>query len=340
MAVPIALLTLPMFIGTLVNWLLFGTLLVQIYIYYAAFPQDPRWAKRGVALVLIVELVETFGNLHDVIGVFGSGWGDLEALDRVGWAWFSVPVLGPLISSIGQAFFAYRIYLIGQSIYLPILVCLTSTLQLGAGIWTGVNIAKAGRFSLLQEDNTVATTLWLASTSVCDLLIMAGMVYHLLKSRQREFSRLNPAISKVLLVTVETGMICTIFVLVDLYLFVSHKGTNLHLAMCDPLSKIYSNSILLIFNSRARVTYPGTQNSRYSTPHLNSGSRLSRPGPGNTTTIRFAGRDSAFAVTTTESSEMGVLEAGKQYDFRDPKVLVEHHEEDAQIGKREDAFVV
>jgi hypothetical protein len=37
-----------------------------------------------------------------------------------------------------------------------------------------------------------------------------------------------------------------VFVLVDIYLFASYKGTNYHLAVCIELSKIYSNSILLV----------------------------------------------------------------------------------------------
>ncbi|KAF7294629.1 hypothetical protein MIND_00999500 [Mycena indigotica] len=326
MAVTVALLTLPMFIGIVVNWLLLGILLVQIYIYYAAFPQDPNWAKRGVAIVLFAELLETFSNFHDMIEIFGLGWGDMEALDRVGWAWFSTPVLGPFISSIGQGFFAYRIYLIGQSVYLPILVYLTSMLQLGAGVWGAVNMCKAGRFSALQEhDILVPTALWLSSTLICDLLIMFGMVYNLLKSRQREFNRINSTISKVLLLTVETGMICTIVVVVDLYLFLAYKKTNLHLATCFELSKFYSNSILLIFNSRARVTYPGTQHS-HSSSH---GSSTSRPVVENTTIIRFAGpRDNTSAATTTsESLSVLELEREKQssYDLHVPKV--EQHED-------------
>jgi hypothetical protein len=46
--------------------------------------------------------------------------------------------------------------------------------------------------------------------------------------------------------TAETGVLCALFALVDLYLFATYKGTNYHLALCIELSKIYSNSILLV----------------------------------------------------------------------------------------------
>ncbi|KAJ7063639.1 hypothetical protein C8F01DRAFT_1230091, partial [Mycena amicta] len=265
MAVQIVQLTLPMFLGCIVNWLLFGVLLVQIYIYYAAFPQDNRWSKIAVALVLFLEVVETISDTRDTAKAFGAGWGNVDVLDAVGWAWFSVPVMSPLIASVGQGFFAFRIYVIGRrSIWLPIIISLVSLLQLASGIWTGVNICIAGKFSLLQEHNAVATSLWLASTSFCDLLIVFGMVYHLWGSHEREFSRISSAVSRILLLTVETGLLCVIFALVDLYLFLGFKGTNYHLGVCIELSKIYSNSILLIFNSRVHISYRDAQDTQRS----------------------------------------------------------------------------
>jgi hypothetical protein len=58
-----------------------------------------------------------------------------------------------------------------------------------------------------------------------------------------------------------------VFVLVDIYLFASYKGTNYHLAVCIELSKIYSNSILLVHFSfgRRKKTRINSLDSRSST---------------------------------------------------------------------------
>ncbi|KAF7294606.1 hypothetical protein MIND_00997200 [Mycena indigotica] len=306
--VPLAQITLPLFVGTIMNWLLFGVLLVQIYIYYVAFPKDPRWAKLGVAAIILLELLETITDSREMVNTFGLRWGDMEELDIVGMAWFGVPIIGPLIASIGQGVFAWRIYLISQSIYLPVLISLTSAVQLAAGFWTGINISKAGRFSLLQDRNVIPTSLWLASTSLCDLLIMFGMVYYLIRTREREFSRISSAISRILFLTVETGAICTAVVLADLYLFLAFKGTNLHLALCIELSKIYSNSILLIFNSRARITHRDAQDAHISL-HIPELKTLSLPG--HPTEMPRA--DSSTSSTITQSSEDAVAHEKKEY---------------------------
>ncbi|KAJ7705333.1 hypothetical protein B0H17DRAFT_1193033 [Mycena rosella] len=150
-------LTLPMFIGTLLNWSLFGTLLVQIHIYFSAFPNDPKLSKLLVVLVLVLEVIETFSGAHDMINTFALGWGNIEALDNVDWAWFSVPVMGSIVASVGQLFFSRRIQIIGRNPFVTGLVIITSVAQLVAGIWVGVVICRAGKFSLLQDDNLIAT---------------------------------------------------------------------------------------------------------------------------------------------------------------------------------------
>ncbi|KAJ7118657.1 hypothetical protein C8R43DRAFT_1077207 [Mycena crocata] len=252
---PVEKLTLPMLIGTLLNWGLFGTLLVQTYIYFSAFPKDRRASKLLVAGVFALELIETAANTRDMIHIFGVGWGTMDALDDVGWAWFSVPVLGSVNACVGQLFFAWRIYIISHNIYLSGLVISISLVQLAAGVWTGINICLAKKFSLLQDHNLKATATWLAATALCDLVIVVSIVFYLVASRRREFRKTNSILSRIIRVTVETGVVCALFALVDLYLFATYKGTNFHLALCIELGKIYSNSILLVLNSRARIRH-------------------------------------------------------------------------------------
>ncbi|KAJ6567047.1 hypothetical protein B0H19DRAFT_1139243 [Mycena capillaripes] len=53
----------------------------------------------------------------------------------------------------------------------------------------------------------------------------------------------------------ETGLLCALFAIIDLFLFATYKGTNYHLSICIELSKVYSNSMLTILNSRAQIRY-------------------------------------------------------------------------------------
>ncbi|KAJ7084819.1 hypothetical protein B0H15DRAFT_847710 [Mycena belliarum] len=255
----VAQLVLPLFLGTLINWSLFGTFLVQTYIYFLAFPKDRRLCKLLVGFVLFLELVETISNGHDVINIFGAGWGNMEALDDVGWAWFSVPVMGSIVACVGQLFYARRIYIIGHNLYICGLIIIVSVIQLGGGIWTGVEICIARKYSLLQYNNVVATATWLAATALCDLIIVFSTVFFLVKLRQPRFRATYSNVSRIIRMTLTTGLLCASFALFDLFLFVMYKGTNYHLALCIELSKMYSNSILLILNSRGQFIHPSSE---------------------------------------------------------------------------------
>ncbi|KAJ6606008.1 hypothetical protein DFH09DRAFT_1119042 [Mycena vulgaris] len=156
MSVEIEKLTLPIFIGTL-NWTLFGILGVQVGIYFVAFPKDRTYSKILVLFVFLIEILATLTNTRDTVRLFGAGWGNRDVLDEVGWAWFSVPIIGSISAAVGQLFFAWRIYIIGKTRYIPALILAITSVQLGAGIWSGIEICLARRFSDLQSSNLKPT---------------------------------------------------------------------------------------------------------------------------------------------------------------------------------------
>ncbi|KAJ7253315.1 hypothetical protein B0H12DRAFT_1051085 [Mycena haematopus] len=281
----VAQFTLPMFIGTILSWALFGILLVQVYIYFSVFRKDPAWLKLIIIFVVCLEVLETLTSTRDMTHVFGTGWGNRDALDDVGWAWFSAPVMGSisefliylwpyrddmsLVAFVCQVFYGWRIYNIGKSRLSSAsfaTIALVASVQLAAGIWTGVEICRAGKFSLFQSQNLRPTATWLAMTSVSDLLIVCCTIFFLRNSTDPEFTskRTNSLVSRLILITVQTGGMCMLFALVNLFLFVTYKGTNYHLAVCIELSKIYSNSILLILNSRAHMGHECNYATNYS----------------------------------------------------------------------------
>ncbi|KAJ7611657.1 hypothetical protein FB45DRAFT_313632 [Roridomyces roridus] len=251
---PVGELTIPLYVGTVMNWMLLGALGVQIYIYFLAFPRDRPFIKILVALVGVAEICQTMGDSRDTAKIFGAQWGDANALDEVGWAFFSVPVLGSLVASVGQIFFAYRIHVIGQkALIVPAVIIVVTAFQLGAGIWTAILICRAGHFSQLK--NLHPPIAWLSATAADDLLIVAGTVFYILKAQEPGFRHTRAILTRIIKVTVTTGVLCAVFAIIDLVLFVHFDGNNFHLGVCIWLSKLYSNSMLAILNSRARIVH-------------------------------------------------------------------------------------
>lgn len=87
--------------------------------------------------------------------------------------------------------------------------------------------------------------IWLGGTALCDLIIAMAMIYYLTQSRTG-FKSTNVLITKVIRVTVETGLICAAFAIIDLSFFLGYRDNNYHLAPSIALSKLYSNSLLVV----------------------------------------------------------------------------------------------
>ncbi|KAJ7290257.1 hypothetical protein C8J57DRAFT_1275538 [Mycena rebaudengoi] len=242
----------PILVGTILNWTLFGTLFVQVYLYFIAFPADRRFTKILVAFVFAAEILHTLTETRKTVEIFGTGWGNQDLFDDVGWAWFSVPVVGSTIATVCQNFFAYRIYILSSKIWIPGIIAILTIVQIGSGIWSGVQVYNAHKFSAVR-DTLKTTAVWLTVSAACDLIIVVATVLCLAKERNPEFRRqTNVTISRIIRLAVETGVVCAIFALLDLALLAKFKN-NYHLAVCMPLSKIYSNSIMVILNSRAYI---------------------------------------------------------------------------------------
>ena len=87
--------------------------------------------------------------------------------------------------------------------------------------------------------------IWLGGTALCDIIIAASMLYYLHKTKT-SFKRTATLLSRVVSVTVETGLICATFAILALVFFVTFKEITYHLTPSITLSKLYSNSLLAV----------------------------------------------------------------------------------------------
>ncbi|KAF7323893.1 hypothetical protein MKEN_00610700 [Mycena kentingensis (nom. inval.)] len=81
---------------------------------------------------------------------------------------------------------------------------------------------------------------------------------------------------RVLKTSVESGLFCAIAAITVLVLFVVFEGDSMHLIVCLWLTKVYSNSIMLILNSRARIGHGTEANHAMLATSISSGSTGSR----------------------------------------------------------------
>ncbi|KAJ7445556.1 hypothetical protein B0H11DRAFT_2087294 [Mycena galericulata] len=201
-------------IGSLLNFFLFGMLLVQSYIYRLCFPKDTLGMKFIVYFILLATTVCTCLNAADVEFWFGTGFGDIARFDDPRNLRIYTPLLGSLIAMLVQIFFSLRIA--GMRTWpITVLVFFVAMLQCVGGMGTGI-LSYMEADAVHDTKRTVFVYLWLIGGAAVDLLIAVTMTILILKVPTVP----RDIVKTVVRLVVETNALSAIAALLGLILYV------------------------------------------------------------------------------------------------------------------------
>jgi len=249
----------PELLGGLWNWCLYGTLIVQVYVYTYNFPGDRKFIKHLVYGVFLLETVRTALYGADLYYRFVSGYGDIRQLASSRISSIEGPILGSVVSLWVQFFFVYRIWMLGKkdSWWLCILICLFSVVDTAAAFVGGVYAHVHGQVAHGRTLKVLAMT-WLIGNTASDVLIAAAMLYHIQRlAKQRATGRDGPlsnyALVRVVRLTVETNILTTTVSIVSLLMVILYPDKNYFVCPTSILGKLYSNTLLVSLNNRISI---------------------------------------------------------------------------------------
>ena len=115
--------------------------LLILDLYFMSFPGDKTFIKAVVYTTYTIEILQTAMATREAFRILGTGWGNPEVLLTVGWLGVIIPILVSICSSfvwriwyqftdrtlrivtwISQTFYAWRIWVLRRSPYIPIFV--------------------------------------------------------------------------------------------------------------------------------------------------------------------------------------------------------------------------
>ncbi|KAJ6580119.1 hypothetical protein DFH09DRAFT_1310066 [Mycena vulgaris] len=243
----------PLLIGAMLNWGLFGTLFVQVYLFYQAFPNDSLLTKWLVYILFTINIVQTILIIHAAFATFGYGFGDVSTVTKLSLNWFTIPIIAGLVAFIGQSFYAYRIYVLSKSWFIPVfIVTLSLTSAVGAFLCSGFGLEVMTTASLTTPKTTVASGVWLGGACASDIIITGCMAYYL-STVDSAFRRTRVFLSKLIRLTIETGSVTALVTLTALALFYAFPNRNYDLVPGLIIPTLYANTILAILNARIRI---------------------------------------------------------------------------------------
>ncbi|KAF4616577.1 hypothetical protein D9613_008945 [Agrocybe pediades] len=247
-------LTGPRLLGYLLHWGLFGILLVQVYLYYLAFPNDPLRNKLLVYVVFALEITQTVIMTNTAFRVFGFGYGDFDAFNDVELAWFEVPVICGVVAFIAQLFYAHRIKVLSRSYWVAGVILLLAVVQLGGAIASAVVLKDAVVFShLLGRAYSISAGIWNGGSAACDAIIAICMTYYLSSRGNGIMQSTHVRLRKVIRLVIETGTVTAAVAILNLILILLPGQPSYYLVTSEILAKVYSNSMMVVLNSRMRI---------------------------------------------------------------------------------------
>ncbi|KAJ7288629.1 hypothetical protein C8J57DRAFT_1280860 [Mycena rebaudengoi] len=259
-------LTSPVLIGGLLNFLLFGTLTAQVYLYSICFPHDRRVVKALVYSIYLTMLVCLFLDAVDMHFWFGAGFGDLDKFAKARYSGVTSPIIGSLVGLCVQFFFAYRISMFRQAVLFSGVVALISLMQAAGGIGGGITlyIADSGNIEVLAK-NVSFIYMWLIGSAVADVLIAAAMTYLLMNTAEPGTHHI---VKRVVRLIIETNTLTALVAILGVILFAGSGDSTYFLCPTMALPGIYANTLLVVLNNRAspsrnppqRTVPPNTNN--------------------------------------------------------------------------------
>ncbi|KAF9463573.1 hypothetical protein BDZ94DRAFT_604233 [Collybia nuda] len=267
-------LTGPLIIGYLLNWGLLGTLTVQLYLYYEAFPEDRLIFKLLVYGVYIVELAQTIIVTQDAFDIFGYGFGDVKVATDLHHDWLTVPIMSGLVALVSQTFYAYRILVLSKSWKIPLFIVAVSLTSTVGGIVAGAfSVTNANLTEMNNRKTSVAIGVWCSASVLSDIVIAACMLYYLTK-KDTGFRRTHAIVSRFIRLTIETGSVtgkCCIdspspfsahtgyftaaTAIVNLIVFFVFPGRMYYTTPALIFTKLYANAMLVVLNARFQITH-------------------------------------------------------------------------------------
>jgi len=171
-----------------------------------------------------------------------------------------VPVLSGVVSWIVQFYYAYRLRIISGSKWLGCFIVQISVVQGAAAIITGVRSCMDKNFLVMATDETVKITvyIWTIGSVVCDVTIALSMTIVLLRS-VTGISRTHKTVTKLVRLVVETGCLTAFAAILTLVLFAAMKRSLYFITSMTCWAKLYSNSLLVIFNNRIQTRFMDDQ---------------------------------------------------------------------------------
>jgi len=244
----------PLLVGVFLNCILFGVMVMQVFIYYQTYKKDSTRLRLFVGYLALAETVNTACDMYLIYQPLVQEFGQAAATQFFPTFLASSGIITVCISTPVQIFMGWRIKVITESNKIFALIIFFSTVSFAVCIWDMTQVITFKLFT--RKDDFIFILpgiIWFVASAVSDVLITASLIWSL-RRRRKVTGNSTPhslTINRIIRLTIQTGLVTMVFALLDLLLFTLSPNTAVSFVWDFALSKLYTNSLLSTLNARA-----------------------------------------------------------------------------------------
>ncbi|RDB17460.1 hypothetical protein Hypma_001627 [Hypsizygus marmoreus] len=239
----------PMLIGAFMNAILYGVMVVQMFMYHQTYKRDPTWMRFFILFLFVLETLNTGFDIAMMYEPLVAKFGTTDATTFFPMFLAADPLLTVIISTPIQIFIAWRIKIISRATWLAVGICILAIISLGGGIWLTVTVVHVRRYTRKPELHWPAL-MWLLASAIADVTITVSLSMHL-RRRKTGFSGTDDAIDRIIRLTIQTGFVTAVFAILDVVCFLALPHTTINFVWDFALSKLYTNALMSTLNARS-----------------------------------------------------------------------------------------
>ncbi|KAI6041627.1 hypothetical protein EDC04DRAFT_3139575 [Pisolithus marmoratus] len=265
----------PSLTGLSMNIFLHGLSTAQMYLYFVSFKKDRLWLKLLVVALYSLDTFHTVSTFFFIYDTIINNFSNEANLLRGSWvlsagANLFLIFLRPQLNKdfrnlqlqlrrassvwLYNHFFAWRVYVLTKNVIIVATIILFSIASLAGSLSSAVSLAIHPN-DFLVADLQIEVSLWLAGAVLADTIIATSLVWHL-RRHKHLYPALTSVINRILRMTVQTGLLTTIFAIINLGCYMANSMGN-YAIFSMILSKLYTNCMLSTLNARKAWKYDG-----------------------------------------------------------------------------------
>ncbi|KIL60962.1 hypothetical protein M378DRAFT_873327 [Amanita muscaria Koide BX008] len=234
-------------LGLLLSSVLWGIASVQAVIYYRKFKSDTVLVKVAIGVVwfadtmyIILEATSQYQIMHGIFNM--SRYLVSVAL-----------VFSASMQSVVQVVYAFRQYRLSNQLWIPLICCTGAAYEFITLVSYGV---------LVLNENFLVNQIryrWIITPSyivypIVDAIITGTFCYQLTKDRQQVMQQTKRIIDKLVLWTIQSGLITSLIAIAIVIMNLTLQGTNpLFLVLTMMISNLYPVTLLASLNARSQL---------------------------------------------------------------------------------------